>query len=124
MPARSPEQLDKLFVEKMNAGDLEAVVALYEPDATLAPQPGQMAAGTNAIREAIRGFIAMKPRFSATAKPTVRAGDLALTGLAWNLHATGPDGKPVEMNGHSAEVVRRQQDGTWKFVIDNPWAGQ
>jgi uncharacterized protein (TIGR02246 family) len=124
MAARSPEDLDKLFVEKMNAGDLEAVVALYEPEATLAPQPGQMASGTAAIREAIRGFIAMKPRFTATAKPTVRAGDLALTGLAWTLHATGPDGKPVEMQGHSAEVVRRQADGTWKFVVDNPWAGE
>ena len=124
MAARSPEDLDELFVEKMNAGDLEAVVALYEPDATLAPQPGQMASGTAAIREAIRGFIAMKPRFTATAKPTVRAGDLALTGLAWTLHATGPDGKPVEMKGHSAEVARRQADGTWKFVVDNPWAGE
>ena len=124
MAARSPEDLDELFVEKMNAGDLEAVVALYEPDATLAPQPGQMASGTAAIREAIRGFIAMKPRFTATAKPTVRAGDIALTGLAWTLHATGPDGKPVEMKGHSAEVARRQADGTWKFVVDNPWAGE
>jgi uncharacterized protein (TIGR02246 family) len=124
MPARSPEELDKLFMENMNAGDVEAVVALYEVEATLAPQPGQAVTGTAAIRDAIRGFIAMKPRFTATAKPTVRAGDLALTGLAWNLHATGPDGKPVEMNGHSAEVVRRQPDGTWKFVIDNPWAGE
>src|SRR5690242_19666022 len=112
MPARSPEEVDKLFIENMNAGDVEAVVALYEPDATLAPQPGQTATGTAAIREAIRGFVAMKPRFSATAKPTVRAGDLALVGLAWKLQATGPDGKPVEMNGHSAEIVRRQPDGT------------
>ena len=124
MPARSPEELDQLFIEKMNAGDLEAVVALYEPNATLAPQPGQTATGTAAIRDAIRGFIAMKPRFTATAKPTIRAGDLALTGLAWTLHATGPDGKPVEMKGHSAEIVRQQPDHTWKFVIDNPWVGE
>jgi uncharacterized protein (TIGR02246 family) len=124
MPARSPEELDQLFIEKMNAGDLEAVVALYEPDATLAPQPGQTVTGTAAIRDAIRGFMAMKPRFTATAKPTVQAGDLALTGLAWILHATGPDGKTVEMKGHSAEIVRRQRDGTWKFVVDNPFVGE
>jgi uncharacterized protein (TIGR02246 family) len=124
VPARIPEELDRLFVEKMNAGDLEAVVALYEPDATLVPQPGQTVTGTAAIRDAIRGFIAMKPRFTVTAKPTVRAGDLALTGLAWTLHATGPDGQPVEMKGHSAEIVRRQPDGTWKFVVDNPFVGE
>jgi uncharacterized protein (TIGR02246 family) len=124
MPARTPEEVDQLFVEKINAGDLEAVVALYESDATLAPQPGQAATGTAAIRDAIRGFMAMKPRFTVTAKPTVSAGDLALTGLEWILHGTGPDGKAVEMRGHSAEIVRRQSDGTWKFVVDNPWAGQ
>jgi hypothetical protein len=27
-----------------------------------------------------------------------------------------PEGKPVTMGGRSAEVVRRQSDGTWKFV--------
>jgi uncharacterized protein (TIGR02246 family) len=124
MPARSPEDVDKLFIENMNAGDVEAVVALYEADATLSPQPGQTVTGTAAIREAIRGFVAMKPRFTATAKPTMRSGDVALAGLAWKLQATGPDGKPLEMNGHSAEIVRRQPDGAWKFVVDNPWAGQ
>jgi ketosteroid isomerase-like protein len=56
MPARSPEELDKLFMENMNAGDVEAVVALYEVEATLAPQPGQTVTGTAAIRDAIRGF--------------------------------------------------------------------
>jgi uncharacterized protein (TIGR02246 family) len=121
MPAGTPEELDQLFIEKMNAGDLEAVVSLYEPDATLAPQPGQTVTGTAAIRDAVRGFIAMQPRFTATPKPTVRAGDVALTGLQWTLDATGPDGSRVQMKGHSAEVVRRQPDGTWKFVVDNPF---
>ena len=38
--------------------------------------------------------------------------------------ALTPDGKSVTMTGRSAEVVRRQADGTWKFMIDNPRGGQ
>ena len=35
---------------------------------------------------------------------------------------TGPDGKAVSMAGQSTEVVRRQPDGTWRYVVDNPYA--
>jgi ketosteroid isomerase-like protein len=38
----------------------------------------------------------------------------------WSITGTGPDGKPAKMEGRSAEVARRQRDGTWLFLIDNP----
>jgi ketosteroid isomerase-like protein len=47
-------------------------------------------------------------------------GSLALTGLKWSATGTDPEGKPVALSGNSTEVVRRQSDGTWLFVIDNP----
>ena len=31
------------------------------------------------------------------------------------------NGNTVEMEGNGVEIVRRQADGTWKFIIDNPW---
>jgi ketosteroid isomerase-like protein len=37
------------------------------------------------------------------------------------MSGTDADGEPVEMSGQGQEVVRLQSDGTWKFVIDNPW---
>ena len=33
MAARTPEDLDRLFAGAMNAGNLDALVALYEPQA-------------------------------------------------------------------------------------------
>jgi len=27
----------------------------------------------------------------------------------------------VDIVGKSADVLRQQPDGTWRFVIDNPW---
>ena len=44
------------------------------------------------------------------------AGDLALIHTPWTLRM--PDGSSPE--GATAEVARRQSDGSWKYVIDNP----
>jgi len=120
MPAHKPEELDVLFVQAVNAGDIEAVINLYEPTAALMMQPGQVVSGTKAVREALSGFLARKPRMRLEARTLAEAGGIALTTSKWVLEGTGPDGKPMKTEGQSAEVARRQPDGTWLFVIDNP----
>jgi uncharacterized protein (TIGR02246 family) len=120
MPARSPEELDVLFAAAINPGDIEAVMKLYEPGACLMPEPGEVVSGTKAIREALGGFLAMKPRITLDVKKLAETGGIALTTAKWVLEGTGPDGTPVKMEGQSAEVARQQPDGTWLFAIDNP----
>jgi ketosteroid isomerase-like protein len=61
MPARSPDALDRLFAEALNGGNLDALVALYEPNANLMPEPGKVVVGTEAIRKALRAILAAKP---------------------------------------------------------------
>jgi ketosteroid isomerase-like protein len=39
----------------------------------------------------------------------------------WSFTGTGTDGQPVTLSAQNADVLRRQPDGTWRFVIDNPW---
>jgi len=121
MSARNPEELDALFTRAMNTGDIDGLMKLYEPQAVLRPGPGQVAQGTNAIRQALSGFIGMKPTIALTVKTLGQCGDLALTTAKWKLNGTDADGKPVQMTGQSVEVSRRQPDGSWQFVIDTPW---
>jgi hypothetical protein len=40
-PAVEPEDLDRMFLERANAGDVDGVVALYEPNAVLGFPPGR-----------------------------------------------------------------------------------
>lgn len=123
MPAKTPEEMHRVWSEAFNSNDVEALLALYEPGATLIPQPGQPVTGAEAIRQAVTAFFAMKPRIDLRAKTIVKAGDLALIYGAWTLKSTGPDGRPAEMTGNSVEVLRRQADGTWRYVIDDPYGG-
>jgi uncharacterized protein (TIGR02246 family) len=121
MSARNPKELDVLFETALNAGDLDGLLALYEPHAAFTSQPGQVVTGTAAIREAIAGFLSLKPSMALETKVLAETGGIALLTSRWRLTGTGPDGAAVELTGTSAEVVRRQPDGSWLFVVDTPY---
>jgi ketosteroid isomerase-like protein len=105
--AQQPEDLDRLFLERANAGDVDGVVALYEPQAVLAFPAGRLAIGAQAIREAYADLLASQPRFTGMIRPAIRNGDIAVTSTTRAGNAT-------------VEVARRQPDGTWLWMIDQP----
>ena len=121
MPITRPEDTVQKFFEAFNRRDLEFLISLYEPKAALVAQPTQIAEGHAAIREALDGFLAMKPTLTPEKKTLVTAGDLALSVVRWTLNGTGPDGSPVRMEGTTSDVLRKQADGRWLYAIDNPW---
>jgi len=108
-------------MEGINTGNLDALMLLYEPDAAFATQPGSLTHGVAGVREALAGFVAMKGKLTLEVTRVLEAGGLALVTAAWSFTGTGSDGKPVKLASKSADVLRRQADGSWRFVIDNPW---
>ena len=120
MPASTPAEIYKLFSEYFSAADLDSLITLYERDATLVPQPGVVVSGHAAIREAFGAFLALKGEFNLQAPTVFEAGDIALLFARWTLKGTDPGGNAVELAGQTSDVVRKQSDGSWLFVIDNP----
>jgi uncharacterized protein (TIGR02246 family) len=121
--ARAPEDTIRRFSALLADGDLDALVDLYETDAAFAPQPGQTITGRDAIREALRPFLALRPRMTGQIERSLVAGETALVANRWTLTGTQPDGTAVEMAGVSADVLRRREDGSWGIAIDDPWGG-
>ena len=117
----TPEQVLASVVEGINTGNLEALMTLYEPDAGFASQPGSLAHGLAGVRQGLAAFIAMKGTLDLEVTRVLQASDLALVVGKWSFTGTGADGEPVKVAGHNADVLRKQADGTWRFVIDNPW---
>jgi len=121
MHARLPEDCDRLFAEGVNAGDADAVLALYEEGACFVQREG-VAIGPAAIRPAIVRMLEAGPRITCNVRRVLRAGeDLALLYNDWSLSAAGPDGQTVERTGRALELVRRQPDGSWRYVMDDPY---
>jgi enoyl-CoA hydratase len=120
IPTDDPGQLGRLFAERANAGDLEGMLALYEDSATFVGPDGGSAAGSDAIRNRLEGLLAMKPKITPTSSQVVIAGDVALMSNRWRMTLGVGDGEPAGLDGESTEVARRQPDGGWLYVIDNP----
>ena len=117
----TPGEVLNSVVEGINTGDLDSLMTLYEDDACFALQPGQLAKSPESVRQSLRSFIDLKGKLDLKVKRVLQASDLALVTTEWSFSGTGPDGKPVNMAAKSADVLRRHADGTWQFVIDNPW---
>jgi uncharacterized protein (TIGR02246 family) len=108
--ALRPEDLTRLFVERANAGDAEGVAELYEEQAVMAYPPGSQTVGRDAIRGLWATVLANSPHFEQEPPlPTLVSGDIALTSTA-----------PKDGAGARAQVARRQPDGTWLRLLDQP----
>ena len=117
----TPAQVLASIVDGINTGNLDSLMPLYESQAAFATQPGSLNHGLPGVREALSGFIAMKGTLDLRVTRVLEASDLALITAVWSFTGTGPDGKPVKLAAKSADVLRRQTDGSWRFVIDTPW---
>ncbi len=108
--AQEPDDLTRLFVERANAGDQAGIAALYEEQAVMAYPPGSQTVGRDAIRALWEKVLANAPHFEQEPPlPTLISGDIALT------TTLAKDGA-----GARAQVARRQPDGTWLRLLDQP----
>ena len=105
--AHDPQELERLLVARENAGDVDGMVALYEPNAVIDDGEGQLVQGREAIRKFFVELVAAGRKFAmGEQQAALVCGDLALTSTRC------PNGSVT------AEVARRQRDGTWLWVID------
>lgn len=73
------------------------------------------------IRRTLQSFIDMGTKLEAREKRVLQANDLTLLITEWTINGTEPDGKPINLTGRGTVVLRRQSDGNWLMVIENPW---
>jgi ketosteroid isomerase-like protein len=117
----TPKEVLASIVAGINSGDLDGLVDLYEDKAAFASQPGSLAHGPAGVRAALGDFISMKGTLELEVTRVLEVDDLALVMGVWTFDGSGPDGAPVHLEARNADVLRRQRDGSWRFVIDNPW---
>ena len=111
-PIYDPQELERQLVVRENAGDVSGMTALFEPNAVIELNDGQLVRGRKAIDEfftrlQVTGMGAEGRRFRlGEQRPALICGDLALTSTR-------------SLDGDiTSEVARRQDDGTWLWVID------
>ncbi|MEW1779754.1 nuclear transport factor 2 family protein [Streptomyces sp. NPDC086777] len=112
--AGTPEELNTLNMQAFQRRDLDALVSLYHPEARLQPSPGTVVVGEDAIREGLKEVIDSGTEVDLELQHIQQVGDVA---TLWNvLTLTAPDGTVTRQE--TTEVVQRQIDGRWQYLID------
>ena len=109
-----------MLVEGIESADIDKILSLYEKESVVYFEPGIAVFGLEDIELGFKGLIALKPDFTFFSEEIVVVGNLALHLSPWIMVATAPDGQPLELNGLSTVVMRKQRPGVWKMVVDNP----
>ena len=114
MPATSPEQICHLFRQYMAAGDLEALLSIYDPEAVFLNRSGEVKQGRQGLREELAPFASANAVFDFSIKEIIQSGDIALMHTEWTVSA------PQTISVYAIEVARRQLDGTWCCLSATP----
>jgi ketosteroid isomerase-like protein len=124
MQVIKPENMPEHFAEAFNSEDIDSLLSLYESEATMVvSSSARVVKGVGAIRRALEEFLMLRGKIVLEPTYCIQAGELALLQAKWRLTGTVPDGQSVSMEGNSVEVYRRQSDGRWLYIIDNPFGG-
>lgn len=115
MPAKTPEDICRLFRHYMAEGDLDSVLSVYDPEAVFLNEAREVTKGPDGLRRELAPLVATKPRFDFTIKQIVQAGDIALMHTEWTVSGAQPTAV------YAIEVARRQRDGSWRWLIGDPF---
>ena len=106
-PAGDPQDLERFLVTRQQAGDIEGMVALFEPDAVIHTDDGRIVRGHDQMRSYYQELAAAGRVFAmGEQQPALVNRELALPSTRSTRGTV------------TAEVARRQPDGTWLWIID------
>jgi uncharacterized protein (TIGR02246 family) len=118
-----PEELHPALTTAYNAGDLESMLALYDPKAVFVIKPGRVTDGPAELRTALRRLIELRGHLTIHPHAFVRSDDVVLVLGEYTLSGRRRDGTPLELESRFADVLRRQPDGRWLIAVDNGFNG-
>jgi ketosteroid isomerase-like protein len=113
--AHEPGEVSTLFERYFAEGDLDGLMSLYENGAVF-PTANATATGRDEIRQTLKAYLDSGAKLVFGEPLVFPAGELALVHTPWTMHMQSGS----RSEGATAEVLRRQADGSWKFVIDSP----
>lgn len=112
----SPDKMNETFARAFNSRVIENLLCLYEEGAILVGESNAFAQGITDIGVQLCELLKIPGSIVSTNNFCLVQGDIALLRADWSMF----DPAGVEIFGaSSAEIVRRQPDGRWLYVIDH-----
>jgi ketosteroid isomerase-like protein len=114
-----PEGVIPSLLKRFNSGKIEAMMALYAPEAVFVANDGRTITDRAEFTAILEHDIKLGLPLKANVRHVFVGGDTAQIVVDWSIDGTGPDGKAVHMHGTASDIMRRGADGFWRYIIDN-----
>ena len=111
-----PHEMNPTFARAFNTRDIDNLMALYAQNAVLRIDSEKTFTGKAAISVELGKLLGVPGKMRSHNNFCIEYGNIAL--LRADHRIVDADGTTI-LSGSSAEVVRRQPDGTWLDIIDH-----
>ena len=111
------------YVDAFNRGDLQAALNLYESKASLFVETGKILHGKKSIKNIIEKLMAQKPIIKIETSKFTEDSNIVACCTRWELK-NSIDITLQHQTFISAEILRRQADGSWLISVHSPWGKQ
>ncbi len=118
-PVTEVDGIYDAWQSRLNSGDIEALADLYALDVVYVNPDGKRMVGRDAVREDLAGLIALNPTIDIYDRQHIVYRDIVFTTNHSRLKITNPDGTTQELNGSGLEILQKQADGGWRYIIDD-----
>lgn len=119
-----PENAVKYFRHCILTGDLNGALSCFDKDGVYIERDGQEIKGLENIKKPLEHLCNWKPDIKGKKQKLTIVGDYAVWVDQWTLKASSPDGNPIEMDGATTCMMKKNEEGIWLWLVDNPFAGQ
>ena len=114
-----PEGVIPSLVERFNSGNIEAMMALYAPEAVFIAKDGRTITDRTEIAAQFQRDMSLGLPLKANVRHVFVGDDTAQIVVDWSIDGKGPNGEDVHLGGSASDIVRRGADGFWRYIIDN-----
>ncbi|AOM78078.1 hypothetical protein BFS30_13355 [Pedobacter steynii] len=109
------------FRNCLKSGNVEDALGCFDSQGIYIDRSGKEMKGLPQIEIAMKSLCMLRPSIVGAAAHVSIIGDLAMWLDKWTMTGKTPDGDPIEMNGHTSCILKRNDAGLWLWLVDNPF---
>ncbi|MNJ98259.1 SnoaL-like domain protein [compost metagenome] len=102
-------------------GDVTGALSCFHAQAVYIDRDGKELRGLDEIQSAMNNICALKLDIKGGTPHIAVVDDLAMWLDQWEMTGNTPEGHPIKMTGHTSCVMKRNEDGNWLWIVDNPF---
>jgi len=118
------EDSARYFQNCVRNGDVEGALDCFDDEAIYVTGIGTFVSGKENIRKALEQVCGLKPDLQAQRSTGFTVDNITAWVDEWTMKATLPDGTKLEMRGTSSDILKKQPNGNWAYLVDNPYGAE